>query len=135
ALAIQADAAFVGGERVFQTHLALLHLLDQLFERVQRLLEIGDRRGFGGGFLGHGRSLSPWSPLLWARGAIVDVAQAAIALSWEGPIAAQAVPTGFRAGGPDGLVGSGNGNDFRRSDASRDGAFAGRPDRDSRRAY
>ena len=58
----RADAALVGGQRVFKAHLAVFHLLDQLFERVQRLLEIGDGRGlgcgFGGGFAWHRGSVA-----------------------------------------------------------------------------
>ena len=57
ALAIEADAAFVGGQRFLQAHFAVFHLFDQLLERIERGLEIGDRGGFGCGFAGHGRSV------------------------------------------------------------------------------
>src|SRR3546814_10375403 len=40
AAAVQADAAFVGGERLFEAQLAVLHLLDQLLECVERGFEI-----------------------------------------------------------------------------------------------
>ena len=43
AAAVQADAAFVRGERFLQAHLAVFHLLDELLELVERGLEIGDR--------------------------------------------------------------------------------------------
>ena len=45
ALAVEADAALIGCERLFQAHVAVLHLLDQLLELVERGLEIGDRGG------------------------------------------------------------------------------------------
>lgn len=44
AAAVKTDAALVGGEGIFQTHLSLFHLLDQMFKRVERLFEVGDRR-------------------------------------------------------------------------------------------
>src|SRR3546814_20060835 len=43
AAAVQADAALVGGERLLEAQLAVLHLLDQLLEGVERGFEIGDR--------------------------------------------------------------------------------------------
>ena len=55
ASAVQADAAFVGGERFFQAHLAVFHLLHQLLELVERGFEIGDR-----GRLVFGRVCAPW---------------------------------------------------------------------------
>src|SRR3546814_20727883 len=48
AAAVQADAALVGGERLLEAQLAVLHLLDQLLEGVERGFEIGDGCGFGG---------------------------------------------------------------------------------------
>src|SRR5690606_3769115 len=51
AAAVEADAALVRGERVLEAHVALLHLLHQLFERVERGFEVGHRGrvvfGFG----------------------------------------------------------------------------------------
>src|SRR5688500_3728674 len=37
---VQADATLVGGQRFLEAHLAVFHLLDQLFERVEGVLEI-----------------------------------------------------------------------------------------------
>src|SRR5690606_24922771 len=61
AATVEADAAFVGGERVFQAHLAALHLFDQLFKRVERGFEVGDGgRGVGGiGRAWHGCQFTP----------------------------------------------------------------------------
>src|SRR5207342_70414 len=52
AFAIQTDAALVGGEGFLEAHLAVFHLLHQLFELVERGFEIGDR---GSGGVGHAR--------------------------------------------------------------------------------
>ena len=59
------DAAFVGGQGFLQGHLARFHPVDEIFERLHRLLEVGDGRtvfGRGGGFLGHGASLRHRDP-------------------------------------------------------------------------
>lgn len=42
AIAVQPDAALVGGERLLEAHLAHFHLLHQLLEFFQRLFEAGD---------------------------------------------------------------------------------------------
>src|SRR5690606_25274544 len=49
AAAVQAHAALVGGQRFLETHLAVLHLLDQLLELVERALEGGNGGGVGSG--------------------------------------------------------------------------------------
>src|SRR4249919_680479 len=54
AFAVEADAAFVGGERFFEAHVAVFHFLDQLFELVEGGFEIGDRGGLGFGGARHG---------------------------------------------------------------------------------
>src|SRR5690606_21494943 len=57
AAAVEADARLVGGQRFLEAHVAVLHLLDQLLERVEGALEIGDG-GALGVVLGHGAILS-----------------------------------------------------------------------------
>src|SRR5690606_34239490 len=57
AAAVEADARLVGGQRFREAHVAVLHLLDQLLERVEGALEIGDGGPFGV-VLGHGAILS-----------------------------------------------------------------------------
>src|SRR5690606_29687436 len=57
AAAVEADARLVGGQRFLEAHVAVLHLLDQLLERVEGALEIGDGGPFGV-VLGHGAILS-----------------------------------------------------------------------------
>jgi hypothetical protein len=47
AVAVQRDAALVGLERLVQAEVAMLHALHQLFELVQRMLELGDAVGVG----------------------------------------------------------------------------------------
>src|SRR5690606_23945452 len=42
AAAVQADAALVGGERILEAQVTVLHRLDQLFEGVERGFEVGD---------------------------------------------------------------------------------------------
>src|SRR3546814_20632150 len=44
ATAVEADAGFVCGQRLFQAHVAVFHLLDEFFQRVERGLEVGDGR-------------------------------------------------------------------------------------------
>src|SRR3546814_19329699 len=48
AAAVQADAALVGGDGLFEPQLAVLHLLDQTLDCVERVFETGDGGGFGG---------------------------------------------------------------------------------------
>eukprot|EP01092_Planopodium_desertum_P007858 TRINITY_DN32477_c0_g6_i1.p1 TRINITY_DN32477_c0_g6~~TRINITY_DN32477_c0_g6_i1.p1 ORF type:complete len:157 (-),score=39.57 TRINITY_DN32477_c0_g6_i1:55-525(-) len=57
ALAVQTDTTFVSTERRFQAQLAGFHLLHQLFQRFERLLELGDRGGVFGGLLDHATSV------------------------------------------------------------------------------
>src|SRR5690606_14964345 len=58
AAAVQAHALLVGGQRLFKAQLAALHVVDQGLKLFERLLEVGDGRGFGGAFFDHGASLS-----------------------------------------------------------------------------
>src|SRR3569623_919565 len=50
AVTVEADAALEGGQRFVQAQLAAFHARHQLLERVQRVLEVGDGRGFRGGW-------------------------------------------------------------------------------------
>src|SRR5690606_25046971 len=45
AATVEADAALIGGERLLQAHVAVLHLLHELLEGVERGFEVGDRGG------------------------------------------------------------------------------------------
>src|SRR5690606_19842932 len=79
AATVEAHATLVGGERFLEAQVAVLHLLDQLLERVERGFEVGDRRGGVGGVgrAGHACKSTP-SP--------------ASAAARRGPAASRAAP-------------------------------------------